>query len=127
MDILIHITTDEKSVNHKECFIKWMDLAARMKKNETVDECNLKKNQIKSGVLAKHFEENNFSYKISCTHNLAFQGHTDRLFSKGNGNFLGLIKMILEFDPILQKHLREIKSHEVSDHYLGKNIQIQIV
>ncbi|XP_065652884.1 uncharacterized protein LOC136080199 [Hydra vulgaris] len=52
--------------------------------------------------------------------------YTDKLFSKGNGNFLGLIEMISEFDPILQEHLKKIKLHEVSDHYLGKNIQNQI-
>ena len=42
-----HITSDlkdhEKSVNHKECFTKWMDLATRRKKNEIVNECNFKK------------------------------------------------------------------------------------
>ena len=47
MDILIETSSDlkdhEKSVNQKECFIKWMDLATRMKKNESVNECNLKK------------------------------------------------------------------------------------
>ncbi|XP_065651260.1 uncharacterized protein LOC136079449 [Hydra vulgaris] len=35
--------------------------------------------------------------------------------------------MISEFDPILQEHLRKIKSHEISDHYLDKNIQNQII
>ncbi|XP_065667712.1 uncharacterized protein LOC136088004 [Hydra vulgaris] len=35
--------------------------------------------------------------------------------------------MISEFDPILQEHLRKIKSHEVSDHNLDKNIQNQII
>ncbi|XP_065675826.1 uncharacterized protein LOC136092033 [Hydra vulgaris] len=102
-----------------------MDLAARMKKNETVNKCNLKKFK-----LEVEYWQNILKRIISvslASYNLAFQGHTDNLFSKGNGNFLGLIDIISEFDPILQEHLRKIKLHEVSDHSLGKNIQNQII
>ncbi|XP_065662859.1 zinc finger MYM-type protein 5-like [Hydra vulgaris] len=36
--ITLDLKDHGKSVNHKECFIKWMNLAARMKENETVNE-----------------------------------------------------------------------------------------
>ena len=127
METASDLKDHENSVNHKECFIKWMDLATRIKKNETVNECSLKK--IKLGVeywqyLLKRIIS---VIKFLTSHNLAFVGRTDKLFSKSNRNFLGFIEMISEFDPILQKHLRKIKSHEISDHYLGKNIRNQIV
>ncbi|XP_065650771.1 zinc finger MYM-type protein 1-like [Hydra vulgaris] len=126
-----HITSNlkdhEKSVNHKECFIKWMDLAARMKKNETVNECNLKKIKLEVESWQNILKRIISVIKFLASHSLAFQGHTDKLFFKGNGNFLGLVEMISEFDPILQEHVRKIKSHEVSDHYLGKNIENQII
>ena len=65
--------------------------------------------------------------KFLASHYLAFLGQADKLFSKGNGNFLGLIKMITEFYAILQEHLRKIKSHKVSDQCLNKKIQNQII
>ncbi|XP_065645817.1 uncharacterized protein LOC136076271 [Hydra vulgaris] len=126
-----HIASDlkdhEKSVNHKECFIKCMDSTARMKKNETINECNLKKIKLEVEYWQNILKRIISVIKFLASHNLAFQGHTDKLFSKGNGNFLGLIEMISEFDPILQEYLRKFKSHEVSDHYLGKNVQNQII
>ncbi|XP_065658996.1 zinc finger MYM-type protein 1-like [Hydra vulgaris] len=121
-----HITSDlkdhEKSVNLKEYFKKWMDLATRMKKNETVNECNLKKIKLEVEYRQNILKRIISVIKFLASHNLAFQGHTDKLFSKGNGNFLGLIEMISEFDPILQEHLRKIKSHKlfaVEEHFIG--------
>ncbi|XP_065642994.1 zinc finger MYM-type protein 1-like [Hydra vulgaris] len=108
---LKHIISDlkdhEKSVNYKECFIKWMDLAARIKKNETVNECNLKKIKLEVEYWQNILKRIISVIKFLASHNLAFQGDTDKLFSK--------------------EHLRKNKSHEVSDHYLGKNIQNQII
>ncbi|XP_065651008.1 uncharacterized protein LOC136079213 [Hydra vulgaris] len=101
--------------------------ATRMKKNEIINECNLKKIKLEVECWQSILKRIISVIKFLASHNLAFQGHTDKLFSKGNGTFLGLIEMISEFDPILQEHLRKIKSHVVSDHYLGKNIQNQII
>ncbi|XP_065650541.1 uncharacterized protein LOC136078684 [Hydra vulgaris] len=100
-----HITSNlkdhEKSVNHKAWYIKWMDLAARMKKNETVNKWNLKKIKLEVEYWQNILKRIISVIKFLASHNLAFQGHTDKLFTKGNGNILGLIEMISEFDPIL--------------------------
>jgi hypothetical protein len=39
-----------------------------------------------------------------------------------NGNFLGLIEMLAEFDPIMQQHVQRITSDEIHIHYLGPSI-----
>ncbi|KAG5133987.1 hypothetical protein JHK82_025175 [Glycine max] len=40
------------------------------------------------------------------------------MYEKGNGNFLSLIEILAEFDPIMQEHVRQIKSNETRNHFL---------
>lgn len=54
---------------------------------------------------------------------MALGGTNNRLFQKNKGNFLGLIEMIAQSDPVLKEHFRRIKNKEIHDYYLGKTIQ----
>ena len=38
-------------------------------------------------------------------HNLAFRGSSDKLFTPHNGNFLGLVQMLGQFDETLKEHI----------------------
>ena len=65
--------------------------------------------------------------RVHGVQNLPLRGQSDRLYTPHNGNFLKFVEVIAEFDPIMKEHIRRIKSDEIHDHYLGKNIQDEII
>jgi hypothetical protein len=44
-----------------------------------------------------------------------------------NGNFLGLVQLLGEFDPVIMEHLRRIVNKETNVHYFGKRIQNKLI
>lgn len=59
---------------------------------------------------------------------IALRGTSAKLFDPNNGNFLKLIESVSNFDDILNEHISRIqKSQNRMTHYLGHNIQNEIV
>ena len=59
--------------------------------------------------------------------NLAFRGTNERIYKESNENFLSIIEMIVEFDPIVQEHICQIKDIKIHNHYLGHRIQDELI
>lgn len=60
-------------------------------------------------------------------HNDGFRGKSDVLFTKNNGKFLGLVEMLSKFDSVTMEHVRRIKNVETHTHYLGHDIQDELI
>ncbi|XP_058775520.1 uncharacterized protein LOC131649779 [Vicia villosa] len=112
----------EKGMEHVKNMTTWYELRPRLQNFQTIDKTsqrliNKEKDHWKS-VLKRIIS----IVKFLAKHNLAFRGSNERLYQKSNGNFLGLIEMLAEFDPIVQEHVRRITNDNIHVHFLGHNI-----
>ena len=60
--------------------------------------------------------------KFLAEHNIVFRGSNSRLYQDHNGNFLGLVQILAEFDPVIKEHVDHITNDKIRDHYLGPSI-----
>ncbi|XP_022007318.1 zinc finger MYM-type protein 1-like [Helianthus annuus] len=117
----------EVSLDHLINTKKWFDLRKRLKSDDTIDKFQYE--QFKKE--AEYWKQVLFRIialiKFLAKHNLAFRGNKEKLYEKGNGNFLGLVEMLEEFDPVIKEHVRRITSDNIHVHYLGHKIQNEII
>lgn len=102
-------------------------LSERLKTNTAIDQVSQKLPSLE----VKHWKEVFRRLTAIVSHlaecNLAFRGHSDRLFETGNGNFLGQIELMSQFDPMMREHLRRTQANELSHNYLSKHIQNELI
>ena len=99
----------------------------RLLKNKTIDknvqeQINKEKDHWKKVLLRIIVVVKNLG-----KNNLAFRGQNEKIYQENNENFLSLIEMIAKFDPVMQEHIRRIKDGEIYNHYLGHNIQNELI
>ncbi|XP_019197750.1 PREDICTED: uncharacterized protein LOC109191596, partial [Ipomoea nil] len=123
----VRLKEHETSVDHITNMRTWMELRLRLQKNETIDkvaqEQLLKEKEYWRKVLFRIIA----AVKYLAKNNLAFRGTSGKLYENNNENFLGLIEMLAEFDPIIQEHVVRAKNRDIHHHYLGPTIQNELI
>ncbi|CAO2813925.1 unnamed protein product, partial [Amaranthus hypochondriacus] len=125
--LCVRIREHEIGMEHLQNMTTWYDLRLRLQRNTTIDK--VAQQQLEKGkehwknILLRIIAIVKFLEK----HNLAFRGTNEKLYQNSNGNFLGLIEMLDAFDPIVQDHVRRITNNETHVHYLGHNIQNELI
>jgi hypothetical protein len=117
----------EKSADHVMNMTSWYELRNRLQKDQTIDKVAQRQFQKEKEHWRKVLFRIVCIVKFLAKQNLAFRGHNSKLHDASNGNFLGLIEMLVEFDPVIQEHVRRITNDETHVHYLGPRIQNELI
>ncbi|XP_022893928.1 zinc finger MYM-type protein 1-like [Olea europaea var. sylvestris] len=117
----------EASCDHINNMNKWIEMKLRFEKTKTID----KSVQEQINRDREHWRRVLLRIisvvKTLAENNLAFRGDNEKIYQENNGIFLSIIQMIAEFNPVMQEHIRRIKSKEIHYHYLGHKIQNELI
>ncbi|XP_065870627.1 uncharacterized protein [Euphorbia lathyris] len=116
----------ETSIDHVKNMTTY-DLRLRFQKNQTIDKTTQRQLEKEKDHWKKVLQRIISIVKFLAKHNLAFRGSNGKLYQNSNGNFLGLIEMLAEFDPVVQQHVRRITNNDIHHHYLGHTIQNELI
>ncbi|XP_073351679.1 uncharacterized protein [Aegilops tauschii subsp. strangulata] len=78
---------------------------------------------VESKVMIIHVDEGDDANIVA----EAFRGSNSKVYQDSNGNFLGLVQMLAEFDPVIKEHVDRITNDKIRDHYLGPSIQNELI
>ena len=98
------ITAHENSAGHRDAIIA---LRTRKSMGATVDAALVKQyqNEVEYGrELLKRLID---VIKFLCERGLAFRGKDELIGSAHNGNYLGILELLAEYDPFLAQHIQK--------------------
>ncbi|CAH2295706.1 zinc finger MYM-type 1-like [Pelobates cultripes] len=122
-----NLSIHEKSNSHIVAIRDWNELSRRFGCGKTIDAASQRllanETQHWQDVVKRLIG----IVKYLGRQSLAFRGSRDTLYSDNNGNYLQLVEMLATFDTVMQEHLKRIKNKDIFQHYLGKDIQNELI
>ncbi|XP_021991445.1 zinc finger MYM-type protein 5-like [Helianthus annuus] len=109
----------EVSVEHLKNMKQWFEMRQMLDCNTTIDKVAYEQFKKERDYWKKVILRIIQLVKFLAKHGLAFRGPNEKLYKKGNGNFLGLVEILEEFDPIMKEYVWRIMNDETHIHYLG--------
>ncbi|XP_026502970.1 zinc finger MYM-type protein 1-like [Terrapene carolina triunguis] len=117
----------EKEQHHIESMHKWCEPSVRLKNQTTLDAQNQRLLESEKQHWRLVLERLLSIVEYLSTNNLAFRGSTEKLYQPQNGNFLGLVQLLGNFDTVMNEYLRRVTENEIHDDYLGPRIQNELI
>jgi len=103
------LTSHDHCSEHLNCMKMWKELAVRMRKGEIIDKQEmalLEAEKLRWRAVLIRLAAIVHSLAVR---NLALRGHTEKLFSPSNGNFMKEVEMMAQFDSIMQEHISHVQ------------------
>jgi len=103
----------EASADHVLNMTTWYELRSRFQKDQTIDKSTQRQLEKEKDHWSKVLFRIVAIVKFLAKHNLAFRGSNSKLYGDSNGNFLGLVEMLAEFDPVFKSmfDVLQMKKH----------------
>ncbi|XP_076916297.1 uncharacterized protein LOC143575950 [Bidens hawaiensis] len=117
----------EVSFEHLKNMNQWFEMRQRLECNETIDKVAYDQFKKERDYWKEAIFRIIALVKFLAKNGLAFRRSNEKLYKKSNGNLLGLVEMLEEFDPIMKDHMRRIMSNELHVHCIGHNIQNEFI
>ncbi|XP_021985488.1 zinc finger MYM-type protein 1-like [Helianthus annuus] len=117
----------EVGLEHFKNMNEWFELRQRLKCKETIDKVAYEQFRKEKDYWKQVILRIVALVKFLAKYGLAFRGSNEKLYQKGNGNLLGLVEMLEEFDPIMKEHVRRVLNEECHVHFLSHNIQNELI
>ncbi len=121
------LSSHERSPWHLESYRAWRELEMRLSEGKTINEINQQQIKQEEEYWKQVLERLIALTRTLGMQNLPFRGSNERLFTSGNGNFLKFVEYLALFDPLMKEHLRRVTDKETYVHYLGKDIQNELI
>ncbi|PNT61917.1 hypothetical protein BRADI_5g22988v3 [Brachypodium distachyon] len=127
MHLNVRLKEHETSREHVTNMAAWYECRLRFQNNQTIDKVAQRELEKEKEHWRKVLHMILLIVQFLGERNIAFRGSNCKLYQDNNGNFLGLIQMLAQFDLVMREHVDRITNDRIRDHYLGPSIQNELI
>lgn len=128
------IVSHENARNHRNCFTQWKEMDRNFAANKGIIDVEFQHQvELEKQKWRDILKRILHCIKFLATQNLALRGHRESLSSSDDlntsnaGNFLGLLKLLAVFDPIMKNHLGHVSNNPGTVSYFSPLVQNEFV